>query len=585
MTCRPLKQLFLVGGLLIEDSRNDRGSQRNALRCVVLLCNEQPVLPCPVLTGKRPSGIRGSIDGNTMTSPNTTQHGRSFGRRVQTMMGRCMSRRRALQALVLAVGLVALHPAHAADRLTVIHLNDWDDMTAAPRIAAAVARERARAASLGSATLVTFGGDMISPSTLSAIDQGAHMIALADAIGFDIGVTGNHEFDYGTDVLEERLAESSMIWLAGNVSRQGRLVAGTQATAMLQRGNLTIGLLGLVTGDTAWISKPGDDVSFASVLASGTELAGSLKAEGADVVIALTHLAIAEDHALLAASDAIDMVLGGHDHLLVAHWDSNQAMLQSGSQGHHVAVADLVVGEDGLIRFEDIRLKATAEAGDDPEIAAMVADLEDDLDAGLSQVIGHTATALDTRRVHVRSRETTFGNLLTDAMRRATGSDVALHNGGGIRGDTKYPPGTAITRRMVLRELPFGNRAVVLELSGRALRHVLEHSVSAIDEDSGRFLQVSGLSFAYDPSQPAGSRVVTIDVGDMALDPQARYTVATNDFLAGGGDGYQAFETADIIIGAADGRVLANLLADDISATGTISADREGRIRRLDGSE
>lgn len=360
-----------------------------------------------------------------MTSPDNTQHECSFGRQVQAMIRRCTSPRRALQALVLAVGLLAMHPAHATDQLTIIHLNDWDDMTAAPRIAAAVTRERARTASLGSATLVTFGGDMISPSTLSAIDQGAHMIALADAIGFDIGVTGNHEFDYGTDVLEERLAGSSMIWLAGNVSRQGRLVAGTQATAMLERGNLTIGLLGLVTADTAWISKPGDDVSFASVLASGTELVQTLKADGADVVIALTHLAFAEDQALLAASDAIDMALGGgHDHLLVARWDSNQAMLQSGSQGNHVAVADLVVEEDGLIRFEDIRLKATAGAGNDPEIVAMVADFENDLDAGLSQVIGHAATALDTRRAHVRSRETTFGNLLPTpcAARRAATS-------------------------------------------------------------------------------------------------------------------------------------------------------------------
>ena len=554
---------------------------------MVFHCNEQSVR----YGVDRQAGIGDTeskltiMDGNAMTSPDNTQHERSFGRRVQAMMGRCMSPRRALQVLVLSVGLVALHPAHAADRLTIIHLNDWDDMTAAPRIAAVVAREKARAASLGSPILVTFGGDMISPSTLSAIDQGAHMIALADAIGFDIGVTGNHEFDYGTDVLEERLAESSMIWLAGNVSRQDRLVAGTQATAMLERGNLTIGLLGLVTADTAWISKPGDDVSFASALASGAELARTLKAEGADVVIALTHLAIAEDHALLAASDAIDMVLGGHDHLLVARWDSNQAMLQSGSQGNHVAVADLVVEAEGLIRFEDIRLKATAGAGDDPEIAAMVADFENDLDAGLSQVIGHAATAIDTRRAHVRSRETTFGNLLTDAMRRATGSDIALHNGGGIRGDTIYPPGTVITRRMVLSELPFGNRAVVLDLPGHALRLILEHSVSAIDQGSGRFLQVSGLSFAYDPSQPAGSRVVAIDVGDTALDPQASYTVATTDFLAGGGDGYQAFETADVVISAADGRVLANLLSDDISAAGTISAEREGRIRRLDGSE
>ena len=122
-------------------------------------------------------------------------------------------------------------------------------------------------------------------------------------------------------------------------------------------------------------------------------------------------------------------------------------------------------------------------------------------------------------------------------------------------------------------------------LTGRALGDVLEHAVSAVDEASGQFLQVSGLSFAYDPSRPAGSRVAAVEVGDRALDPQARYTVATNDFLAGGGDGYRALETAEVIIGAADGRLLVDVLADEISATGTISESRGDRIRRLDGTD
>ncbi len=486
---------------------------------------------------------------------------------------------------VLALGLLAMHPLHAAERLTIIHLNDWDDMTAAPRIATVVAREKVRAASLGRATLVTFGGDMIAPSMLSAIDQGAHMMALADAIGFDAGVTGNHEFDFGADVLEERLTESSMIWLASNVTRRGSPLTGTHTAAMLGRGDLTIGLLGLVTESTARISEPGDDVSFAPFLDRGTALARTLEAEGADVIIALTHLAMADDRALLAASDAIDMVLGGHDHLVVAHWDGNQVMLQSGSQGHHVAVADLVVDEDGTIDVEDIRLKATAGAGDDPEIAAMVAGFQADLEVGLDQVIGHAESALDTRRMYVRSRETAFGNLVTDAMRRATGSDIAFHNAGGIRGNTTYPPGTAITRRMLLTELPFGDRTVVLHLAGRTLGQVLEHAVSAIDEGSGRFLQVSGLSFAYDPSRPEGARIAAIELGGKALDPQALYTVATNDYLAGGGDGYGTLEMADVIIDAAAGTLLVDLLADDIQATGTVSVTTEGRIRRLHGSE
>ncbi|MDE0388934.1 MAG: bifunctional metallophosphatase/5'-nucleotidase, partial [Rhodospirillales bacterium] len=156
---------------------------------------------------------------------------------------------------VSVIALAALAPPSLAAslRLTLVHVNDWDQMAGiggaggAAKIATVVAEERARAEAEGGLTVVTFGGDMISPSVLSGIDKGAHMIDLANAVGFDVAVLGNHEFDFGPDVLQERLAESETIWLASNVTTTGGALPGTGTSTVVERDGYRIGFLGLVT--------------------------------------------------------------------------------------------------------------------------------------------------------------------------------------------------------------------------------------------------------------------------------------------------------------------------------------------------
>ena len=170
--------------------------------------------------------------------------------------------------LVLAVALLALVPAiwtpAAAEplSLTLVHVNDWDRMEGmdgrggAAKIAAVVSEERARAEKTGGLAIVTFGGDMISPSLLSGLDKGEHMIVLANAIGFDIAVLGNHEFDFGPEVLKERLEQSEATWLAGNVRYRGEPgFPGAGTTKVVEHGGYRIGFLGLVTPVTAKISS------------------------------------------------------------------------------------------------------------------------------------------------------------------------------------------------------------------------------------------------------------------------------------------------------------------------------------------
>ena len=503
----------------------------------------------------------------------------------------------AVLAASAAVALAASAPPAAAAplRLTLVHVNDWDQMAGikgaggAAKIAAVVAEERARAAAEGGHVVVTFGGDMISPSVLSGIDKGAHMIDFANAIGFDVAVLGNHEFDFGPDVLQQRLAESETAWLAGNVSVGGAGFPGAAATTTLERDGYRIGFLGLVTTDTPVISSPGPDVAFAPATEAGARLAEKLEADGADIVIALTHQGLGTDLELLRTVKAIDVVLGGHDHLLVANYDGRRAAMKAGSQGRHVGVLTLTIdriegrgGAPKVVWTPDFRLRSTAGIEGDAALAAKVQAYQARLDETLDVAIGKTATELDTRGFLSGAGETAFGNLLADAMRLATGADIALSNGGGIRGDTVYPPGTRLTRKMVLTELPFGNKTVVLRLTGAQVRGALENGVSRAQHPSGRFPQVSGLAFAFDVRLPPGERVTRITVSGAPLEDAATYTLATNDFLARGGDDYRVFKAGEVLVDSASGSLMAGQLIDHIAAAGTVAPAIEGRIARLD---
>jgi 5'-nucleotidase/UDP-sugar diphosphatase len=171
----------------------------------------------------------------------------------------------------------------------------------------------------------------------------------------------------------------------------------------------------------------------------------------------------------------------------------------------------------------------------------------------------------------VRAQEAAIGNLIADAMRAAVDADVAITNGGGIRGNKTYPAGTELKRRDILAELPFGNKTAKLELTGADIVEALEHGFSKVEEGAGRFPQVSGMTVAVDLTKPAGARVQSVKVGDVNLDPSATYTVATNDFMARGGDGYAAFVGARNLIDPAAAQLMASQVIDHVAAAGTVS--------------
>jgi len=301
-------------------------------------------------------------------------------------------------------------------------------------------------------------------------------------------------------------------------------------------------------------------------------------------VVAVTHLPVDDDFAL-ARADAADINIAGHDEHLMTFYDGKHVITESGAQGEYVTITDLTIErteKDGKVSITwepAFRIVDTKNIEPDPEIAALVKTYTDKLDQELGIEIGSTETPLDSRRATVRSGEAAIGNLIADAMRDATGADVAITNGGGIRGDREYPAEAKLTRKDVLTELPFGNKTVKLELGGGDILAAIENGLSQVETGAGRFPQISGMTVTADLDRPVGERVVEIVIGGAPLDhPAKTYIVATNDFMARGGDGYDALTKGKQLINAIDATLMAAQVIDCIAAKGTVAPEVEGRI-------
>jgi 2',3'-cyclic-nucleotide 2'-phosphodiesterase (5'-nucleotidase family) len=341
-------------------------------------------------------------------------------------------------------------------------------------------------------------------------------------------------------------------------------------------------LTGATYDDSPRASSP-QDLRFAPTVATIKEQAETLRREGADVVVAVVHASRRQDYDIMATR-TVDLLLSGHNHDLFINYDGRTAAVESSYDALYVTAIDLTIevkvadGRRVTTWWPQFRVIDTAVVTPDPEMADVVAKYEADLGRHLDTPIGTTAVELDSRNTTVRSRQTAIGALVADAMRWSAQTEVAITNGGGIRGGKVYPPGATITRQDVLAELPFGNRLVTLSVSGAVLKAAIENGLSKLPSPSGRFPQVSGLTIEADISRAPGSRVMSVKVGDAPLDPARTYTLATNDFMARGGDDYVMFRDIEPVLPVADSPTLAYEVIDYIVSVGTVRTVVGGRI-------
>jgi 2',3'-cyclic-nucleotide 2'-phosphodiesterase (5'-nucleotidase family) len=447
------------------------------------------------------------------------------------------------------------------------------------RLAAVVKGERAK----GGNVIFAHAGDTLSPSLMSGLDRGAHIITLLNMIPPDIFVPGNHEFDFGKKTFFQRMAEARFPVYAANLrAADGKPLPNIQDREIVTIDGVRIGLVGGALDDTPRTSSS-EDLQFLPTVATTQRNAVELRKQGADFVVAVVHADRRQDNELFASHE-MDLILSGHDHDLYLNHDEHTVIVESSYDAHYVTCIDVtfaVSEQDGRRKvnwWPRFRVIDTATVTPDPEVAAVVAKFEAELSRELDVPLATTAIELDSRNATVRTREAAIGNLMADAMRTSAKADAAIMNGGGIRAGKVYPPGSTLSRRDVLAELPFNNRLVTVELGGAELRRAIENGLSQWPNPAGRFPQVSGLRIEADGTRPAGSRVTAISVGGAPLDEGRNYRVATNDFIARGGDGYGMFANAPRLLADSDAPLLANEVMTYLRRLGTIKTGAEGRV-------
>ncbi|NKB56918.1 MAG: bifunctional metallophosphatase/5'-nucleotidase [Alphaproteobacteria bacterium] len=493
----------------------------------------------------------------------------------------------AATAVVAFFGLSTTSAWAQSATLTLLHINDVyeispkDGKGGIAELMTLLEAERNRVKH----HLTIFGGDLISPSVMSSLTKGAQMIEMMNAINLDVAGLGNHEFDFGDEVLRQRMAASNFTWLASNAfGPDGRPFGDAQTSMIHKVEEFSVGMFALLTPETTHLSSPGIEVAFTPIGPTATAAVNALKEVGADLVIAITHLSLAEDRELARTVKGIDVILGGHDHDPITVYEGSTLILKAGHDAHYLVVAELAINKkDGLhgpkvTVLPQWRYLSTAGVTPHAGLAALVKKYEAALDAKLDVAIGRTTVELDSRRSALRSSKSNFGNLVADALRQGVKADVAIINSGGIRGDKVYPPGSELTRKDILSELPFGNHAVLLDLSGAELLKTLENGVSRVEDEVGRFPQISGMRFRFDATKPAGNRIVEVNIGGKPLNPNKRYKVATNEYIANGGDGYAVLKDAKTLIDAAGGVLMATTVMDYITAKNKIAPKIEGRV-------
>jgi 5'-nucleotidase len=367
----------------------------------------------------------------------------------------------------------------------------------------------------------------------------------------------------------------------------GKTFADTPPFVIREIGDVKIGIAGFVLPETQTTSKPGANVQFNNFCDTAKRIVPEMRAKGANVIVGLTHLAMAEDKELAKCAE-FDLILGGHEHTLLQSSSAGTPIFKMSANAREMGKFNLNVNrQTGKLESLDWEIIPVNQTVPEDSEFALVADKYKDLLAKLSAKVGETAVVLNAISADNRQRETNVGNFVTDSFRQALNADAALMNGGSVRADLHFEPGV-LTERAVLSILPFGNQVVKIEVSGARLRQALEHGVarSAEDNEPGRFPQVSGIRYTFDAAKSAGNRIVEVSVNGKPLEDKKTYTLAVTKYIAEGGDGYEIFKTAKVLTAPGQEKKDNEVLRAAIATSKTpIAPKTEGRIKRLDAKK
>ncbi|MEO3477697.1 bifunctional metallophosphatase/5'-nucleotidase [Phaeobacter sp. CAU 1743] len=514
---------------------------------------------------------------------------------------------------VAALGLTA--GVAAADyKLTILHTNDFHSrfepiskydsgcregdnaegkcFGGSARLVSAIADARTRSNN----SILVDGGDQFQGSLFYTYYKGKAAAEMMNKMGYDGMTVGNHEFDDGPEVLRGFMDSVGFPVLMSNadVSAEPALADVLKKSTVIERGGEKIGLIGLTPEDTHELASPGKNITFSDPVVAVQDEVDRLTAEGVNKIIVLSHSGYGVDQRVAAETKGVDVIVGGHSNTYLSNVSDRAvgpyptmvngvAIVQAYAYGKFLGELNVTFDEAGnLVEAKGEPLIMDGTVAEDEATVARIAELAQPLDEIRNKVVAEAAAAVDGDRQTCRIQECQMGNLVADAMLdrvKDQGVQIAIANSGGIRASLE--PGE-VTMGEVLTILPFQNTLSTFEISGQELVAALENGVSQVEEVKGRFPQVAGLTFTWDPTvAPNEGRVqeVMVDMGDgfTPLDPAKTYLVVTNNYVRNGGDGYKVFSGDDK--NAYDfGPDLADVLAEYLAEQGAYSPYTDGRI-------
>jgi 5'-nucleotidase len=514
-------------------------------------------------------------------------------------------------------------PAQAEFSLTILHINDLhsriepitgtDSLCSAEddaagecfggiaRVKSAIDARRSALGADGKNVITLDAGDQYQGSLFYTTYKGDETVEFMNAIGFDAMAVGNHEFDDGPEGLAKLVDGLEFPIISGNidVANEPTLAGKLKGAVVLTVGGERIGIVSTLAEDTVETSSPGDGVVFFDAEDYLKSVVAALEEAGINKIIALTHMGYARDQQIAAEVPGIDVIVGGHSHTLLSNTDENALgpyptmvtnpdgkdvpIVQAYAYSKYLGELNVTFDDEGNVTAaEGAPILLDASIVPDADLVARVAEMAAPLEEIKARVIGEAADLINGDRNVCRVQECSMGNLVADAQLDRVadqGVTISIANSGGLRASIDAGE---ITMGEVLTVLPFSNTLATFKISGADLVASLENGTSQIADVAGRFPQVAGLKYTFDASKDAGSRVsdVLVMEGDawVPIDPAATYGVVTNNYVRGGGDGYELFATN--AVDAYDfGPPLEEVVAEYIAKLGgSYSPYTDGRI-------
>ncbi|MEK7388411.1 MAG: bifunctional UDP-sugar hydrolase/5'-nucleotidase [Elusimicrobiota bacterium] len=427
--------------------------------------------------------------------------------------------------------------------------------------------------------LIVDAGDWWQGTPEGSLSKGEALADVFNAIGYDAVVVGNHEYDAGADSLKALIGKMNMPVLSANTYDQGEPASWVRPWIIKEVAGVKFGIFGLTTSNMPRLtfSKHIVGLSFRREVDEARDMVKALKRAGATVIIAVTHVGLEKEGASLEGDQTIaretpgiDVIVGGHSHTFLSR------PLRAGD-GTLIAQAGAQLVKVGRVTLEiDPKTMKVSKSsgelldlwndrvGENPELKAIALKHERMAGREFEVVLATAAGAL----IRDADGESSIGDWMTDCYRERADVQVALQNGGGIRGDIAAGP---VTVRSLFQVMPFDNTLVKLSMLGSDLRRVFQQGAGG-----ARMIQVSGAELGVRRSRPPWERLDSVSVGGAPLDDARIYTVAALDFMTAGGDGYSAFD--HFISSETTGVPARDALLDCARRQGTIAAPAAGRV-------